>query len=480
MKMSESLFDNIIDTAQDCIFWKDKDRRFVGVNQAFLDFYGFESADVLIGKNDEEMGWHSDPEPYKQDELRVLAGESTYKVLGKCMVHDEERDIIATKRPIYRGGEVVGLVGSFIDVTDVIRRERENGGGQNLYTIEKLRKYPYFDKLLDEVRLDEILDHLTGLISRGYIFDYVKSLISSRIPFTFCIVDLDNFKDINDTFGHHAGDVVLMDVSRELALYTDGYGLVGRFGGDELLVVNLRDIDYDDKILFFKKMYEGKKILRKTIRYEDQNLFVTGTSGCATYPDDSKEYDELFTFIDKTLYQGKNRGRNCYTIYVEEEHKNIEVKDLARSAVFDCMHTISKRIERVDGALNQLKEAVPFLKNELQISDMFFVDNEGNMCMPDGTCVVSGVDDIDNLIEDDLFTANALDTVEKESPNLHDALKIHGIRAVMIVRVSLSGKRFGHLICADMHNHRLWQDDECGIVYYLAKMLAVSLNTETV
>ena len=143
-------------------------------------------------------------------------------------------------------------------------------------------------------------------------------------------MDLDNFKDINDTYGHHVGDVVLMDVSRELALYTDGYGLVGRFGGDELLVINLRDITYDDKLRFFKRMYEGKKILRKTIRYEDQNLFVTGTSGCATYPDDSKEYDELFTFIDKTLYQGKNRGRNCYTVYVEEEHKHIEVKDLAR------------------------------------------------------------------------------------------------------------------------------------------------------
>ena len=254
MKMNESLFDNIIDTAQDCIFWKDKERRFVGVNQAFLDFYGFESAEMLIGKNDEEMGWHSDPEPYKQDELRVLAGESTYKVLGKCMVHDEERDIIASKRPIYRGGEIVGLVGSFIDVTDVMRREREGSSAQVMYTVKKLRKFSYFDKLLDEVHLDEILDHLTGVISRGYIFDYAKSLISSRTPFTFCIVDLDNFKFINDNYGHHTGDVVLMDVSRELALYTDGYGLVGRFGGDELLVINLRDTDYEAKEKFFKKM----------------------------------------------------------------------------------------------------------------------------------------------------------------------------------------------------------------------------------
>lgn len=80
MEMTVELFDNIINTSQNCVFWKDKDRRFLGVNQAFLDFYGFESADILIGKNDEDMGWHSDPEPYKQDELMVLARRSTYKI----------------------------------------------------------------------------------------------------------------------------------------------------------------------------------------------------------------------------------------------------------------------------------------------------------------------------------------------------------------------------------------------------------------
>ena len=119
--MNDILFDEIINTAQDCVFWKDKDRRFVGVNQAFLDYYGFASVDVLIGKTDEDMGWHNDPDPFMQDELRVLQGESTYKVHGKCIIKGEERDIIASKRPIYDGKEIVGLVGSFVDVTEVLR-----------------------------------------------------------------------------------------------------------------------------------------------------------------------------------------------------------------------------------------------------------------------------------------------------------------------------------------------------------------------
>ncbi len=123
VKIRELLLSRVLDTTQNCMFWKDTDRRFVGVNQAFLDYYGFPSEDVLIGKNDEDMGWHPDPEPYKNDELRVLRGESTHMVHGTCLVHGEVRDILATKTPVYDDNEIIGLVGSFIDVTDHYRQQ---------------------------------------------------------------------------------------------------------------------------------------------------------------------------------------------------------------------------------------------------------------------------------------------------------------------------------------------------------------------
>ncbi len=130
-KSSNILFDKLINTTQDCIFWKDTERRFVGVNQAFLDFYGFETEDAVIGKTDEDMEWHPDPVPFMEDELRVLRGESTHNVKGQCIVKGEVRDIMATKTPIYDNGEVIGFVGSFMDVTDENRR---------IAKIEKLSK----------------------------------------------------------------------------------------------------------------------------------------------------------------------------------------------------------------------------------------------------------------------------------------------------------------------------------------------------
>ena len=119
------LMSQVLDTTENCMFWKDTERRFVGVNRAFLDFYGFPSEDVLIGKTDEDMGWHTNPDPFRNDEMRVLHGERTYMVHGTCMVHGEERDILATKNPAYDGDKIIGLVGSFIDVTEQYRQQRQ-------------------------------------------------------------------------------------------------------------------------------------------------------------------------------------------------------------------------------------------------------------------------------------------------------------------------------------------------------------------
>ena len=123
---TNALLGRILDTTQTALFWKDKERRFQGANKAFLDYYDFPSEQVILGKTDEDMGWHENDEPFKSDEWRILrTGESTYRVHGKCMSHGEMRDIVASKRPLIENGEIVGLVGSFEDVTDEIRHQEQ-------------------------------------------------------------------------------------------------------------------------------------------------------------------------------------------------------------------------------------------------------------------------------------------------------------------------------------------------------------------
>lgn len=469
MKMTDELFDSIINTSQDCVFWKDKDRRFVGVNQAFLDFYGFESADVLIGKTDEDMGWHNDPEPYKQDELRVLSGDTTYKVHGKCMVRGEERDIIASKRPLYDGDEIVGLVGSFVDVTDVVRRQGRMDGLQVVYTVEKLRRIPYFDKLLDEVALDEILDPLTGVISRAYAMDYVHTLISSGTPFSFTIIDLDNFKFINDTFGHGAGDIVLKTVTKSLGEYLGENGIIGRFGGDELLMVNLRVVDFSSRLEFFRDMYEKDGVLRRNVHLDKGSTFVTGTSGSASFPEDADNYTDLFGLIDKTLYLGKSKGRNCYVVYEEEKHGGIEIEKLVKHNIYNDMLSVQKLFEKGESLREKLNSVLSFLKDRLQINDLYYVDGCEKMKSVVDDTVILDIKGIKGYVSDDLKTISLVsDNVENDAPYLYKALKSRDMLSTVVVRI---GDTDRFTMCGVKRRFRIWQENECAILYFLTNLI---------
>ena len=471
MRMTVELFDSIINTSQDCVFWKDSERRFLGVNQAFLDYYGFESADVLIGKTDEDMGWHSDPEPFKQDELRVLNGRSTYKVQGKCMIRGEERDIIASKRPLYEGDKIVGLVGSFVDITDVIRRKNGLDSAQVVYTIDKLRKFAYFDRIIDEISLDEILDPLTGVLSRSYAMKFVNNLIAEKIPFTFTMIDLDNFKHINDSFGHTAGDMVLKYVSKGIADAADGFGLAGRFGGDELLLIDLKNTETDQKNAFFEKLYTESQALRTKMDFGAGSALITATSGSATYPDDADDFDELFGVVDKMLYLGKGRGRDCYTVYDESVHKDVEIVHVSRKGMFREMQNIKMHLGKGKGLRDKLAAVIPGLKEILQIEDLYYVVGDGQMRSVMDPAFSEDAEDISNLMKEEIFADRTLERVEKESPVFYHALRKNGLASALIIRFDNGETGSGYLICAVERSYRIWQDNECAILYYLAGLL---------
>lgn len=98
----ELLWKNLVQSDITRLFWKDADRRFLGANKGFLDYYGFPSVDAIIGKNDEDLGWHVHPESYMNDELRVIhGGQRTHNMPGRCIRGGENREIIASKTPLY-------------------------------------------------------------------------------------------------------------------------------------------------------------------------------------------------------------------------------------------------------------------------------------------------------------------------------------------------------------------------------------------
>lgn len=346
------------------------------------------------------------------------------------------------------------------------------------YTREYLEQYPYFKETIEKEGMHGILDQLTGIVSRGHILWFTQWLIAHQIPFSFAMMDLDNFKFINDTYGHHIGDGVLVHVAQDLAAMLDGFGLVGRFGGDEMLIVNLRDLTYDAAKDFFTEVYSGK-VLRKNIKLEECSPFITATVGCAIYPTDEQDYDKLFELIDKTLYRGKNKGRNCHIIYVAEKHKDIVIRRIAKQGMYTAFSRMIRQFELVPGLKNKMHSVMPLLMEELQISDLYYIGREKVLRAVRNSEIAEPVSDTENLLRsDDMFSDNTLEKVQARSPELYKVLNAWEIETVCVIRIGMDMDTDGYLICAEPRNKRIWQEAECAMLYFLAKMIAARIRID--
>lgn len=174
----------------------------------------------------------------------------------------------------------------------------------------------------DEQKRDELLvrarsntDPLTGLLNRSAFEEQFTELLSQAGPedvHALIMVDIDGFKRVNDTYGHHFGDRVLVDVANSLRAMMRSDDLVGRIGGDEYMVC-------------LKNVREGTGFLERRSAFICQALShqfgadvaITGSVGLSLYPRDGRGFDELYQKADRALYYAKHHGKNRYVFYHE-------------------------------------------------------------------------------------------------------------------------------------------------------------------
>lgn len=161
-------------------------------------------------------------------------------------------------------------------------------------------------------------DALTGLPNRNLLTDHVEYTIglTKHGDEKLCVmfVDLDRFKDINDTLGHSLGDALLIEVGRRLRAALYATDTVCRLGGDEFVVV-LPDSDTHAAAHVAEKILAA---VSRPCRINHYELAVTASIGIAVYPNDGKDIDSLFRSADTAMYLAKREGRNGYRFYTEE------------------------------------------------------------------------------------------------------------------------------------------------------------------
>ena len=155
------------------------------------------------------------------------------------------------------------------------------------------------------------VDSLTGCLNRRAFVDeadkYLSLLWRTAAPVTFLMIDIDNFKSINDTFGHVAGDQVLRGVADRIHARLRSHDLFGRFGGDEfaILLPNAGEESSDEVVRRLQEYVEG------TVIEEENRIRVTLSAGITTrIPTAETRMDDLYRLADEALYQVKSKGRH--------------------------------------------------------------------------------------------------------------------------------------------------------------------------
>ncbi len=192
-------------------------------------------------------------------------------------------------------------------ITKPFGRDELRARIENHVKIKKLQ-----DELLRKNKILESLaykDKLTGLMNRRYFDDTLKKELerseASNLPLSLMMIDLDNFKMVNDNYGHDTGDEVLREIAEILMKTIDDKGIPCRYGGEEFCVIF-------PKLSREEAMIRGEEIRRNCYgkRVSKENIRQTISGGIATFPETSSK-ESLVIDADNHLYRAKQSGKNC-------------------------------------------------------------------------------------------------------------------------------------------------------------------------
>ena len=299
LQASEARFRHILEYAPLGISITDMSGRFIQVNKAFCEIIGY-PRDELLDMVIDDITYPDDRNKKKQGLHDLLNGEEKTAKYEKRYVRKNGQQIwIQVSVSIERDQNQAPLY--FIRMIEDISRRKE--------VERRISFLAQHDRLTELPNRDLFMDRFSGSLSRA-------RRKSKKLALFF--LDLDEFKEVNDNYGHEAGDVVLKTISRRLVACVRNVDTVARLGGDEFAIIfdeveNPRDVaPVAEKII---------KQLSRTIVIQSTCECNVGVSiGIAIYPENGDEIDRLMSAADDAMYESKRHGKNTYTYFKGRAH----------------------------------------------------------------------------------------------------------------------------------------------------------------
>lgn len=278
----------VFEYSKEGIMVTDANNRIISVNRSFVEITGY-SADEVVGQNPRILSSGLQPADFYADMWAAIEEHGSWQ--GEIMDRRKNGEIYPEALTIIRvtntAGEIINHLAIFSDISE--QRTSQ----------ERIQQLAYYDVL-------------TSLPNRVLFSDRLQQAIFSaqrnQAKIALLFLDIDRFKQINDTLGHGAGDSLLQHVGQRLLGCIREQDTVSRLGGDEFVIV-LNDAGIAGAELVAQKILLS--ILQPYL-IEGHDLRISASIGIAVYPDHADNMENLIKYADVAMYQAKENGRNCY------------------------------------------------------------------------------------------------------------------------------------------------------------------------
>jgi len=286
LRRSEARYSALVNLAQEGIAATDAHFRLIFVNPSLVDLLGQDPA-VLLGRGLDEVWRDGEPESREQVLARLRNGRS--RRYEKEFVRSDGRVLTALVSDAPLTDDAGQLKGAIVVVADITERKDAERRIAHLATHDVLTGVP------NRLMFGELLTHAVDQARR---YQHGLALL---------FVDLDRFKQANDEFGHHVGDLLLTDAARRMQRSIRSSDTLGRRGGDEFVVLLPEIASRTEVEIVAEKI---RSALAQAFLIEGHDVQISSSIGIALYPEHGDDEETLLQRADEAMYRAKNEGRN--------------------------------------------------------------------------------------------------------------------------------------------------------------------------
>jgi len=368
------LFAMVFHNALEGISITDKDGNILKVNPSFTTITGFEPEEVL-GKNPRVLKSNHHAADFYKEMWEALRANGSWhgEIWNRRKNGESYPEILSISSILDEAGEIKNYVAVFHDISDMKLKD------------EQIEHQAYHDALTGLPNRSLAQDRLTVAIAHARREGFKVALL---------FLDLDNFKNINDSLGHAQGDLLIKQVGERLLIDFSNADTVARLGGDEFLIVIEHVADEREVVRLADHLLAA---FNRPFTLMGKDVEVTPSIGVTLYPDDGVEAETLIKNADMAMYQSKAKGKNSYFLFTQEMNERIsrrlQLESDMRQALKDQEFTVyfQPKISVKSGAVMGMEALVRWVKSDGTVvspADFIPLAEETGLIVPLGDFVL--------------------------------------------------------------------------------------------